>query len=105
MDVDNEDGEMGVDKEENDKEEEKGDDKATEVEEVEKQTDDQSQDSENKVVEPEKKEPRAMHKTTSIFLRNLSPTITKTEVEAVNFLVYSIELNWSHIFHQFLLRF
>lgn len=34
--------------------------------------------------EVEKKEVRAaMHKTTSIFLRNLSPTITKAEVEAV----------------------
>lgn len=30
---------------------------------------------------PEK--PKALHKTTSIFLRNLSPTITKQEVEAV----------------------
>lgn len=84
---------MAADKDENDKEEEKGDDKPVEDGEVEKQTDDQSQDSENKVVEPEKKEPRAMHKTTSIFLRNLSPTITKTEVEAVSFLVYSIVYN------------
>ncbi|KOB74137.1 putative arsenite-resistance protein [Operophtera brumata] len=30
----------------------------------------------------EKKEPRALHKTTSIFLRNLAPSITKAEVEA-----------------------
>lgn len=29
------------------------------------------------------KEPRALHKTSSIFLRNLAPTITKAEVEAV----------------------
>ena len=27
--------------------------------------------------------PRALHKTTSIFLRNLAPTITKQEVEAM----------------------
>ena len=27
--------------------------------------------------------PRALHQTTSIFLRNLAPTITKQEVEAV----------------------
>lgn len=32
----------------------------------------------------EKKETRALHKTTSIFLRNLTPTITKAEVEAVS---------------------
>lgn len=30
---------------------------------------------------PEK--PKALHKTTSIFLRNLAPTITKQEVEAI----------------------
>lgn len=28
--------------------------------------------------------PRALHKTASIFLRNLAPTITKQEVEAVS---------------------
>lgn len=30
---------------------------------------------------PEK--PKALHKTTSIFLRNLAPTITRQEVEAI----------------------
>ena len=39
-------------------------------------------------VEPEEGEeepqPRALHKTCSIFLRNLAPTITKQEVEAVS---------------------
>ena len=30
-----------------------------------------------------KPKPRALHKTTSIFLRNLAPTITKQEVEAM----------------------
>lgn len=34
----------------------------------------------------EKKESRALHKTTSIFLRNLAPSITKAEVEAVSYL-------------------
>ncbi|XP_026468817.1 serrate RNA effector molecule homolog isoform X3 [Ctenocephalides felis] len=41
---------------------------------------------ESKSDETEKKEPpprAALHKTTSIFLRNLSPTITKQEVEAM----------------------
>lgn len=33
--------------------------------------------------EDKEKEPRALHKTSSIFLRNLAPTITKAEVEAV----------------------
>lgn len=28
--------------------------------------------------------PRELHRTASIFLRNLAPTITKLEVEAVN---------------------
>lgn len=35
---------------------------------------------EEEVVKPEK--PKSLHKTTSIFLRNLAPTITKQEVEA-----------------------
>lgn len=32
----------------------------------------------------DKPKPRPLHKTTSIFLRNLAPTITKQEVEAVS---------------------
>lgn len=28
--------------------------------------------------------PRALHRTTSVFLRNLAPTITKNELETVN---------------------
>ena len=32
----------------------------------------------------EEPKPRALHKTASIFLRNLAPTITKAEVEAVS---------------------
>lgn len=39
-------------------------------------------DGEPEVVEEIK--PRALHKTASIFLRNLAPTITKAEVEAVS---------------------
>jgi len=34
-------------------------------------------------VEDNEPKPRALHKTTSIFLRNLAPTITKQEVEAM----------------------
>lgn len=43
-------------------------------------------DAETEVVDLDKAEvagPRALHKTSSIFLRNLAPTITKAEVEAV----------------------
>lgn len=43
-------------------------------------------DAEPEVVDLDKAEvagPRALHKTSSIFLRNLAPTITKAEVEAV----------------------
>ena len=35
----------------------------------------------------EETQPRALHQTCSIFLRNLAPTITKQEVEAVSFLI------------------
>lgn len=38
--------------------------------------------------EDKDKEPRALHKTSSIFLRNLAPTITKAEVEAVGCNIY-----------------
>ena len=40
------------------------------------------EESEDKVDDKQPK-PRALHKTTSIFLRNLAPTITKQEVEAM----------------------
>lgn len=36
--------------------------------------------------EEKEKEIRALHKTSSIFLRNLAPSITKAEVEAVSLL-------------------
>jgi len=40
--------------------------------------------------EDKEKEPRALHKTSSIFLRNLAPTITKAEVEAVRHFIRKI---------------
>lgn len=47
---------------------------------------DEEKGAETEVVDLDKAEvagPRALHKTSSIFLRNLAPTITKAEVEAV----------------------
>ena len=40
-----------------------------------------SKDGEEKMDSDENPKPRALHKTASIFLRNLAPTITKQEVE------------------------
>lgn len=51
-----------------------------------KKVDEKEKQDPKKTEETDKKEARAMHKTTSIFLRNLSPTITKAEVEAVRLL-------------------
>jgi hypothetical protein len=45
-------------------------------------------DSETVIDLANEKEPRALHKTSSIFLRNLAPTITKAEVEAVIILFF-----------------
>jgi len=42
-----------------------------------------SSDSEDEREAKRKEKPRSLHKTTSIFLRNLAPTITKQEVEAM----------------------
>merc|ERR1719312_964734 len=42
-----------------------------------------SVDDDEKVEKEETPKPRALHKTSSIFLRNLAPTITKLEVEAM----------------------
>lgn len=47
----------------------------------------EGEEEEKKEVEEEEDltpRPRALHKTASIFLRNLAPTITKQEVEAVS---------------------
>ena len=40
-------------------------------------------EEDKKMEEDKEPKPRALHKTTSIFLRNLAPTITKQEVEAM----------------------
>ncbi|XP_023313188.1 serrate RNA effector molecule homolog isoform X2 [Anoplophora glabripennis] len=56
------------------------DEKETEKEPVEKKEEDVHSVDED-VAKPEK--PKSLHKTTSIFLRNLAPTITKQEVEAM----------------------
>lgn len=43
--------------------------------------------------EEKEKELKALHKTSSIFLRNLAPTITKAEVEAViNYFIFIINI-------------
>lgn len=47
--------------------------------------------------EDKEKEPRALHKTSSIFLRNLAPTITKAEVEAVSYYKYIYIIDHSTI--------
>ena len=56
-----------------------------EDDENEKETDTKKEEEEEKMDEDRdiKPKPRALHKTTSIFLRNLAPTITKQEVEAM----------------------
>ena len=48
--------------------------------------DDKDEDTkdQNGTTEPEDTRPRALHKTCSIFLRNLAPSITKQEIEAVS---------------------
>ena len=45
--------------------------------------DEKEEGEENKIEEMDGMKPRPLHKVTSIFLRNLSPTITKQEVEAM----------------------
>lgn len=52
---------------------------------VEETTEKKPTEDEDEEEEEEKPRPRALHKTASIFLRNLAPTITKQEVEAVSF--------------------
>ncbi|KAL3285137.1 hypothetical protein HHI36_019260 [Cryptolaemus montrouzieri] len=66
------------------------DEKEEKVEEVKEEKEEkepgESLKEEDKVetIEEEKPEkPKALHKTTSIFLRNLAPTITKQEIEAI----------------------
>ena len=57
-----------------------------EDDENEKETDTKKEEEEEEKMDEDrdiKPKPRALHKTTSIFLRNLAPTITKQEVEAM----------------------
>lgn len=51
--------------------------------------------------EDKEKEPRALHKTSSIFLRNLAPTITKAEVEAVSYYKYI----YKYIYHRYIINY
>ncbi|XP_045596683.1 serrate RNA effector molecule homolog isoform X3 [Procambarus clarkii] len=74
--------------EENGEEKEDGEDgeesesKVSDKENKEKEKKDEEENNNNKE-EEEDLRPRALHKTASIFLRNLAPTITKQEVEAM----------------------
>lgn len=52
--------------------------------EKEEEKDKESKKDEEEEGKEEEQKPRALHKTASIFLRNLAPTITKQEVEAVS---------------------
>ena len=64
-------------------------DQEGEVVEPDNEDDDKMDESEKEEVKEKKmdkdetRRPRALHKTSSIFLRNLAPTITKVEVEAL----------------------
>lgn len=82
----------GVDAKKEDTEESKDDDEEEKIKkENENDTEKGADDEKEKETEKEedvkmddgKPKPRALHKTTSIFLRNLAPTITKQEVEAM----------------------
>jgi hypothetical protein len=52
-------------------------------------------ESPNKSTKSNAEKPRPLHKTASIFLRNLAPSITKQEIEDVIKII--IELNFKHI--------
>jgi len=69
----------GKDEKESDGEEEKKEESAEKDENAEKSTKEEEEEVKDDVVKP-----RCLHKTASIFLRNLAPTITKQEVEAVS---------------------
>ena len=59
--------------------------------------DDKDEDTkdQNGTTEPEDTRPRALHKTCSIFLRNLAPSITKQEIEAVSLAsIQSSSVSW-----------
>merc|ERR1719189_1454550 len=69
-------GDEAIKEEKDENGEEKDNEK---LEEKEKET----EEKEDVKMDDGKPKPRALHKTTSIFLRNLAPTITKQEVEAM----------------------
>jgi len=64
------------------------DDSSTNKDQEETADEDKKKEEDEKIDEEDKEEdstpkPRALHKTSSIFLRNLAPTVTKSEVEAM----------------------
>ena len=54
----------------------------------EKKEGEEEKDVNTKPEEEKPLKPRPLHKTNSIFLRNLAPSITKQEVEAVSLDIY-----------------
>ena len=85
MEVKKEEPKVEEEEEKTEKEENGTKENGEEDDENEKQTDTKKEEEEEKMDEDRdiKPKPRALHKTTSIFLRNLAPTITKQEVEAM----------------------
>ena len=73
------------DLEEKAKKSEKSDDEKEEKDEKDEKEEKEKPEVVDLVDEPKIKLPEELHKTSSIFLRNLAPTITKVEVEAVNY--------------------
>jgi len=66
-----------------DSDDEKKDDSEDERKKKKRKDDDRSDSEEEDSQSSKKESPRSLHKTMSIFLRNLAPTITKTEVESM----------------------
>ena len=85
MEVKKEEPKVEEEEEKTEKEENGTKENGEEDDENEKETDTKKEEEEEKMDEDRdiKPKPRALHKTTSIFLRNLAPTITKQEVEAM----------------------
>ncbi|XP_031784780.1 serrate RNA effector molecule homolog isoform X3 [Nasonia vitripennis] len=82
-DEEKEDKEENSEKSSEEKKSEKSKKEKSPEPEVEKPKKKKSVDSDAVIDLASEKEPRALHKTSSIFLRNLAPTITKAEVEAM----------------------
>ena len=85
MEVKKEEPKVEEEEEKTEKEENGTKENGEEDDENEKEIDTKKEEEEEKMDEDRdiKPKPRALHKTTSIFLRNLAPTITKQEVEAM----------------------